>query len=299
MRLSEITSVPETQKLDFADPRLRLPDGGSDQRYQVASAIVPMLKAPERATIQISQVLHGETVRLHHREGRFALVQSELDGYVGWVELDALSADIRQTTHRVNSVRVHGYSAPRITARHRVALSLGARLSATGRRDGRYIEFDRVGWIVDHLVTPTDAFETDPVGIAQRFLGTPYLWGGRDAQGLDCSGLVQLCFSECGIVCPRDSDMQANWFGDPVHDWQEMGTLRRNDLIHWSGHIGFILDSETLLHANGTFMTTMQEPLGPAIDRIATEYGEPMGARRIDLVKLKGVRPDWLTLPVS
>ncbi|MFN3213477.1 MAG: NlpC/P60 family protein [Henriciella sp.] len=283
--------------LSYQDPRLTLPEGGSRQRMQVNAGIAALRKAPASESTQVSQVLHGETVLLHHEEGGFGLVQCETDRYVGWVLMDALSAAVLDVTHRVSVGRLHTYTDPKITAAAHLVLGAGAKLTATGDREGRYLRFERAGWIVDHLIADAGAYETDPVAVAERFLGTPYLWGGRDCLGLDCSGLVQIAFGACGVLCPRDSDMQQVWFGDPIAQWQAPGALQRGDLLFWKGHVGLMADSETLLHANGTFMTTMKEPLAPAIQRIANEYGEPLEARRVDVSSLRGVQPDWLTLP--
>lgn len=282
--------------LSFDDKRLTLPDGGVRTRMQVNAGVAALRKAPAPDSTQISQVLHGETVLLHHEEGEFGLVQCEADRYVGWVLMEALSAPVLDVTHRVRSGRVHTYAEPKITAAPHLTFGIGAKLSATGEREGRYLRFERVGWIVDHLLTEVDTVEDDPIAVAERFLGTPYLWGGRDCLGVDCSGLVQIAFGACGVACPRDSDMQQAWFGDPIEGWDQPGALQRGDLIFWDGHVGLLTDSQTLLHANGTFMTTMVEPLTPAIERIANEYGEPLEARRIDISKLRGVMPDWLTL---
>lgn len=280
--------------LPFNDKRLTLPPGGDNQQMQVSAGVVALRNAPRPDATQISQILHGETLSLHHEEGEFGLVQCHHDGYVGWALMAALSSPVLSPTHRVTVARLHTYVAPSISAPSHFVLGTGARLVATGERDGRYLKFERAGWIVDHLVAPMDEPETDPAGVAERFLGTPYLWGGRDCLGLDCSGLTQVAFDACGVACPRDSDMQNHWFGDDIPDWHEPGRLRRNDLVFWDGHVGIMLDAETLLHANGTFMRTMSEPLKPAIARIATEYGEPLGARRINLDELRGRQPAWL-----
>ena len=281
--------------LSFDDSRLRLPDGGTGQTLQVSAGVAALRADPAPDATQVSQVLFGETVTLHHETGEFGLVQCQHDGYVGWVLMEALSVPVLQATHRVTAARLHTYAEPKITAAPHFVLGVGARLRATGKQDGRYIQFERAGWIVDHLVAPVDLIETDPAGVAERFLGTPYLWGGRDCLGVDCSGLLQIAFDACGIAAPRDSDMQRDWLGEEIADWQAPGALQRNDLICWKDHIGIMLDADTLLHANGTYMNTIQEPLLPAIARIATEYGEPLGARRIDLDGLRGVTPPWLT----
>lgn len=280
--------------LKHDDPRLVLPEGGSGQRLQVNAGVAALRKAPAPDATQISQVLHGETVILHHEEDEFGLVQCTHDRYVGWVLMEALSSPVLTPTHRIRAGRVHSYAEPKITAAAHFVLGPGARLTASGDRDGRYVRFERAGWIVDHLVSPIETLETDPIAVAEKFLGTPYLWGGRDCLGLDCSGLVQIALDACGVACPRDSDMQSEWLGTAIENWQTPGALQRGDLIYWKGHIGFIAGDDTLLHANGTFMTTMIEPLWPAIERIAKEYGEPLGARRVDVSALKGVTPDWL-----
>lgn len=280
--------------LVYDDKRLSLPPGGQNVSMQVRAGVVALRKLPAPDATQVSQALHGETVLLHHEEGEFGLVQNGSDGYVGWVLMEALSAPVLPVTHRVTVSRLHTYAEPGITAAPHFVLGVGAQLSATGEREGRYLKFERAGWIVDHLVAPIEAYEDDPVSVAERFLGTPYLWGGRDCLGVDCSGLVQIAHGACGVICPRDSDMQQAWFGTQIPDWQQPGRLQRGDLIFWKGHVGMMADSETLLHANGTFMTTMKEPLAPAIERIANEYGEPLEARRIDISSLRGVQPDWL-----
>ncbi len=282
--------------LPYDDKRLVLPAGGSEQLMQVSAGVTALRKAPSSDATQVSQALHGETVTLHHEEGEFGLVQAHTDGYVGWALMAALSAPVLKVTHRVHAARLHTYAAPKISAAPHFVLGIGARLTATGDRQGRYLKFERAGWIVEHLVAPIDDLESDPASVAERYLGTPYLWGGRDCLGLDCSGLVQIAFGACGVACPRDSDMQNHWFGDPLADWTAPGALRRNDLVYWKGHVGIMLDSETLLHANGTFMSTIKEPLRPAIARIANEYGEPLAARRVNLNELRGVEPAWLTL---
>jgi cell wall-associated NlpC family hydrolase len=117
----------------------------------------------------------------------------------------------------------------------------------------------------------------DFVAEALRFIGVPYLWGGRSARGLDCSALVQLALLGTGRPCPRDSDMQAALVGDELAPDAE---LRRGDLVFWHGHVGILTEPGTLLHANGHHMAVALEPFAPAAARIAAAGGGPVTALR-------------------
>jgi cell wall-associated NlpC family hydrolase len=117
-------------------------------------------------------------------------------------------------------------------------------------------------------VAPLDAPpESDFVAVAERFLGTPYLWGGRTSLGLDCSGLVQLALMAAGHGAPRDTDLQETMTGRPVAGGAAAG-LRRGDLIFWRGHVGIMIDGEYMIHASGHHMAVVIEPLAEAVARI-------------------------------
>ena len=120
------------------------------------------------------------------------------------------------------------------------------------------------------------------MAVAERFLGTPYLWAGRSSIGLDCSSLVQLALAEAGLKAPRDSDMQARELGMALDISAGLPEVQRGDLVFWKGHVGIMRDGETLLHANGHTMTTAMEPLAEAVARIAaSEYGAVTAVRRL------------------
>jgi cell wall-associated NlpC family hydrolase len=124
-----------------------------------------------------------------------------------------------------------------------------------------------------HLA-PVDTFESDPAAVAGMFLGTPYLWGGNTAFGVDCSGLVQAAFTACGLPCPADSDMQMS-LGSEV-----TGALRRGDLLFWKGHVAIVVDEARLIHANAHHMAVAFEGIDAAIARIEAQGDGPVLSRR-------------------
>ncbi len=238
----------------------------------VTAGLADLLAAPAGARDR--QLLHGEAVRVYERRDGWAFVQASKDGYVGYVAEDALGAPARPT-HRVAARATHLYPAPDMKRRERRALSLGARVAVTAV-SGRFSETPG-GFVPSCHLAPLDAPEADPVAVAARLLGTPYLWGGNSAFGIDCSGLVQIACTACGIACPGDSDMQEAALGAPLG---KDAPLRRGDLLFWKGHVAWVADPETLLHANARDMAVAFEPLGQAIARIEAQGDGSVTSRR-------------------
>ena len=278
---------------DYDDKRLTPPADTDGQPMQVSAAVTPVRDAPRLDAEMATQALHGETLRVFREEGEFAFVQLDRDRYVGWALVEALSQPALDTTHKVTAVRTYAYSEPDLKSAPNCLVSQGSRLAVTGR-EGGFVKAERAGWVTEQHVASSDMLADDPAGIAEQFLHTPYLWGGCESLGLDCTGLTRAAFHACGVTLPRDSDMQFAWSGEAIEGWQEPGRLQRGDLVFWKGHVGIMLDADNFLHANAHHMAVAKEPLNNAIERIAKLYGEPIGARRIDVSLERGRVPDWL-----
>ena len=260
---------------------------------QVSAGVAAIRDAPQADAEMTTQALHGETLRVFEEQGGYALVQLDRDRYVGWALLEALSAPVLKRTHKVTAARTYAYSEPDLKSAPRLLVSMGSQLAVTGQ-EGKFVRVDRAGWLPVQHVAALSELQSDPASVAECFLHAPYLWGGCESLGLDCTGLTRAAFHACGVTLPRDSDMQFAWAGEPVQAWGSPGVLRRGDLVFWKGHVGIMLDSETLLHANAYHMAVAKEPLTGAVERIAKIYGEPIGARRIDVSAMQGREPDWL-----
>lgn len=270
--------------LDFRDERLARPNPKEPTIGRVYAPRLALMGTNKDVTEarRHTTAQYGETVEVYGHNNEFAHIRLVDDHYVGWARLNQIGELGKTPTHRVVAPMTYAFSSPNIKSAPKTTLFLNA-LVVAGETDGNLVDCGIAGWVPEMHLLPVDQHGTDPAKSALGLYGAPYLWGGTDAFGLDCSGLTQAVFKACGLQLPRDSDMQFAWSGEHVADWQSPGVLHRNDLVFWKGHVGIMLDETTLLHANGFYMSTMYEPLEDALQRIGDTYGPPIGAKRIAL----------------
>jgi cell wall-associated NlpC family hydrolase len=206
-------------------------------------------------------------------------VQLSRDFYVGYMPSEGLTRALIAPTHRVSALRTYVYPQPDGQVPPLALLSLNAFVSVAGE-EGKFLALAGGGYVFARHTVPLGEFAPDYVAVAEAFVGTPYLWGGRTSVGVDCSGLVQLAVEAAGMTAPRDADMQAAELGSPV-DWQGGGTLYRGDLVFWEGHVGIMTSPTELLHANAYHMAVEAEPLAEARARIKVAGYEVMCVRRL------------------
>ena len=200
---------------------------------------------------------------VYDESGGWAWAQLERDQYVGYLP-GATLGEPSVPTHRVAALRTHAYPGPAIKLPPRMALSLGAQLRIV-RQDGDFSVSEDGLYLWSRSLAGLSANEPDWVGVAERFIETPYLWGGRTSEGIDCSGLVQTALTAAGIASPRDSDMHGgDRLASPSRSMTRAAPPARGDLIFWKGHVGIMRDPVTLLHANGWHMKTVSEPQSQA-----------------------------------
>jgi len=246
---------------------------------QVAAPSLPLRREPRFDATLDTEALRGEVVTLYDESEGWAWVQLSRDGYVGYMPSEGLTPRLVAPTHRISALRTYVYPEPDGKTPPLALLSLNASVAARGD-DGKFLALEDNGYVVASHAAPIGAAEPDFVAVAEGFLGTPYLWGGRTSIGLDCSGLVQLALEAAGHSAPRDADMQAQELGRAV-DWRKGAALRRGDLVFWEGHVGIMTTAKDFLHANAFHMAVAAEPFARASKRIEAAGYEVTCVRRL------------------
>jgi hypothetical protein len=236
---------------------------------RVAAPAAPVFAAPDPTSERLDELIYGERFDGLEAQGGFAWGQAVRDGYVGFVPADALAPPGPAPTHRVAALRADAFAAPSIKAAASGPFSLNA-LVAVEAEAGDFSRAADGAWFRTADLAPIGVFERDPGAVAERFLGAPYVQGGRTSAGIDASGLIQQALYACGRGCPRGADQQLALGREIAR--AEAG---RGDLVGWRGHVGLLVDEARLIHADADRMAVVVEPL----DAQAAGRGAPVFRR--------------------
>ncbi len=213
------------------------------------------------------QLLFGDGFTILERADDWCFGQATKDGYQGYIKTADL-APYTPETHWVSALSSHAYAAPNLKSPDQISMPFGAQVTVNAEH-GDFFQTP-TGFIPRQHLRATGNFFDCPLEVAKMFLGSPYLWGGNSAAGIDCSGLVQAACHATGRACPGDSSPQQEFFPVTEGDWAP------RQLLFWPGHVALTLSATQLIHANAHAMTVGIETIDVTIARIDAAGDGPM-----------------------
>ncbi len=248
--------------------------------YQILRGRAGLRVKPDHNACMDNEMLFGEGFTVYEIANGWAWGQSAQDGYVGYLRDVAVGEGAPQPDHRVSALMTPLLPAPDIRRAYLDMLPMNAKVKVIETK-GDFASVAPDSYVFARHLAPLDEHAADWVAVAERFLGVPYVWGGKTAAGLDCSGLVQTALEAGGVRAPRDADLQQKALGRALPLTADYSGLQRGDLVFWADHVGIMIDGANLLHASAFHMQVAVEPLAAVAARNAAAGRPVIGIKRL------------------
>lgn len=269
-------------------------------------------KLPNTLSERVSQVLLGEKVMLLEESGDWHLIRMERDGYVGWIQKAALhlcTAEYARSFEAECKVKVLAEILPARSEPSKKhgeetgKIPFGVQLNVL-KKAGYYSQIlipdGNLWWVESKGLIPLQRLPNlsgdgiaFTIGLMKRFIGVPYLWGGRSAFGFDCSGFTAAFLEFLGITLPRNADQQFQC-GEAVSGAYQPGDLlffhklegeakdiRQQDRYASISHVAISLGDDEMIHAYGATWGVSCSSLNPKSQRYRPWLKDHLiGARR-------------------
>lgn len=207
-------------------------------------AVIPLRKHPESAAEMVSQLLFGEIFEIRAIKDGWVEIITDRDQYHGYIS---------QKQYTLYQQEITGWQVSTGYPFSLIHTETGTLLVPPGSSLPVAPKFNLGIHAYSNQEQQQVFTSSDLQTIALRYLGVPYLWGGKTPFGIDCSGFTQTVFLQCGITLPRDAYQQAET-GTQV---SFVGETQTGDLAFFDNeegritHVGIMLNNQEIIHASG------------------------------------------------
>lgn len=242
-------------------------------------SVVPVRAEAREGSEQLTQMLFGETCAILEEKPRWNRIKLHSDGQEGWVDSKmicpmkseefALYKQVYQSAAMVVFPMAYAVSENNSQT---IPLTAGTRL--TNYKNGRF-ELLGVGFRIDPMYVAEKPYEMNQqklFEVVRFWLNVPYLWGGKNALGIDCSGFTQVIMSLFGKHLLRNASEQATQ-GRRISD---LSKAQAGDLVFFDhqglndgvanpshiSHVGIVIDSERVIHCSGRVKVEKLDEIG-------------------------------------
>lgn len=267
---------------------------GAQTRAVVEFSVATLHRSADYESPVESQCLMGSTVVIDGQDSYWRKVQALEPPYQGWteelsiVEMTQAQYDawLEAPKYICTAVITHIFESPLAGSRYVSDIAMGGVvrqvMDAKGKavRKGRWIQValpsGRRGWILRSQVqdyatwlATRSATVQNVIATAEKFLGSPYMWGGNSTKGVDCSGLTWMAFHMNGIDLPRDTSQQVKEgievnLDDAVPgDLIFFGTPASENSRERTSHVAIYLGDGRILHSSQVVRISSLDPDSP------------------------------------
>ena len=241
--------------------------------FAIAVGVADIRRYPDASSELVTQALMNVPATAGEINGEWTHVT--LSDYTGWIRTDQLDEPVSKGYCKVGENcstplqlmavinKPHTTLLPDVEDNNApgtlyLSTALPALNTAEPERVQVVLPGERSGWLIRDDIVMRKGEEVYPRAAtevitdhARAFLGRPYLWGGTSWEGIDCSGLVQLCYSMGGYIIPRDADQQHDVLSYRV----ARADMQEGDLIFFGSqeitHVAMALNHKEYIHAEG------------------------------------------------
>lgn len=215
-------------------------------------AVIPVRKDPGERSELVTQLLFGDTFYINEEKSAWLFIKSYSDNYEGWVNKDSITFLSEKDFESINKSQklVTNRLHTKVLFKNKnetVNLPFGSTLPNYNSSNKHFTISDKEYVLVDDYIANTDIEK-----LSKQFLNSPYLWGGKNPYGIDCSGFSQLIYKSLGINIPRDASQQVK-YGKTVNFINDTQT---GDLAFFDNqegiitHVGIILNEKEIIHSS-------------------------------------------------